>query len=217
MAAHNLNTLEDIKVAVRFIDDELAKIRNNNWDLHMRRLVNASASVDPEDYVIQKELTDKAAELQSEIDAINLKVNATEAKVDLPEEWIAPCTGNTNAPNGSFLAVTGCSVNLNRTGLYLLTAVAQVQVDVAATGINVYLNEGGVQRVQRISVGIFTGVGTDTHLGNHSQFWFVQVFDIPITCFLECDKGGAGGTAVVIMAHTQLHARFIGAKVSLGV
>lgn len=67
MASRNPGDTESAQVVVREIDDDLTKIRTKEWDFHRRRIRNASPSIDPYDYVVQKELTDAITSIQDQI------------------------------------------------------------------------------------------------------------------------------------------------------
>lgn len=54
----SIHTLEDATIAIRELYDRLDKLEVKDIDMKKRRVVNASPSVDPYDYVVRKELQD---------------------------------------------------------------------------------------------------------------------------------------------------------------
>ena|SRR6266851_1104247 len=56
MASRGITTLADAINAIHQINSILDKMNIKQWDFHGRRIVNAAPSVDPLDYVVQKEL-----------------------------------------------------------------------------------------------------------------------------------------------------------------
>lgn len=87
MASRSLSTFDDVVQAIKDIDNQLSKLRTSLVDLHQRRVVNAAASVDLNDYVIKLELNDSIKSLQQNIsDSGTFKItNPLITKDILPE------------------------------------------------------------------------------------------------------------------------------------
>jgi len=72
----SVNSLEDARVVIQQLQDRLDKLESHSINFHGRRITNASASKDDNDYVIRKEIKDIVAEL------IKTTVTIAEADTD---------------------------------------------------------------------------------------------------------------------------------------
>ncbi len=212
MPSRNIETLEDAQIAISQLTDDLNKLRTNDWDFHLRRIKNASPSEASNDYVIQQEVVDAAAALQSNIDALRIRIDELSQATQKPQELFAECTATLTVPFGSFGNVAGCSVDLNRMGLYVVTAHVSLSVDAATNGLQVYLDIDGSRRTPKIlaysSASVLTGTMT--------MMWPVlkQTGGV-FVAKLVADKIANAGNAFVIITDTLLHARWAGADVSV--
>lgn len=211
MPSHDFSKTEDVRQVINDLQNQLNQIRIGNWDLHERRIVGAAASVDPEDYVIQKELSDRIANLQDQINSVNKVITATGETIQLPQELFVDCTSLLNAPFGSFGDVPGCALSLNRQGLYVVSAAVFGVMSVAAGELRIYLDVDTVNQTPRLPILLTTGTGGNTIEGVYYQFWPVtNLTGTSMAIKLVADKAINAGTAVVGATHTRLHARWVG-------
>ncbi len=212
MPSRNIETLEDAGLAIGQLTDDLNKLRTNDWDFHLRRIKNAAPSEAPNDYVIQQEVVDAAAALQSNIDALRIRIDELSQAAQKPQELFAECTSTLTVPFGSYGDVAGCTVSLNRMGLYVVTAYVSVVGDAAATGSRIVLNVDGSLRTPIIL--IHPSAGTIT--GTFAMTWpvFKQTQDVWVAK-LQADKLANLGTSLIRITDTILHARWAGADVSV--
>ena len=116
-----IQTLEDLRLAVRDLDDRVTHFESNTIDLSQRQIVNAHPSIMPYDYVVRRELEEaiaslkktkagdtwkgKALLLDTSIAVANRVLNSTYLADEIPQGlsiqlFTAGAICKTNSPSG---------------------------------------------------------------------------------------------------------------------
>ena len=82
-----LPTFEDVTAEIKRLWDQLDLLRTKNLDLSRRRVINASPSINDNDYVIRAELDSAIAGIPQAISTITLIEKATEDPPEVIQEF----------------------------------------------------------------------------------------------------------------------------------
>ncbi len=77
----DIRSLFDAQAALRDIDDRLSKLNTQNLELNGRRVTGAGKSQSDADYVIQKQVLDEVAQLNSELSSIKATLARIETRL----------------------------------------------------------------------------------------------------------------------------------------